>query len=69
MDIETQAAQIRKRIEKLNWNLDSGMAYSKTKRDKKEQEINDLKKELAYLEQKLTTLRLTKMNVKLHLPY
>ena len=37
------------------------------KRDQKEQEIKDLKQELAHLEKKLITLRLTKMNVKLHL--
>ena len=32
----------------------------KTKRDKKEQVITDLKKELVHLEQKLTTLKATK---------
>ena len=38
------------------------------KRDQKEHEIKDLKQELAVLEKKLTTLRVTKMNAKLHLP-
>ena len=32
-----------------------------------EQEIKDLKQELATLEKKLKTLRITKINVKLHL--
>ena len=54
MDIEIKTAQIRKRIEKLNWDLNSGTTYSQKKREQKEQEITDLKKELADLEQKLT---------------
>ena len=63
MDIETRAVKVRKRIKKLTWDLTSGTAYSKTKRDEKEQEIKDLKQDLAALEKKLTKLRLTKMNI------
>ena len=40
----------------------------KKMRDAKEQEIKDLKQELANLEQQLTTIRTIKINVKLHLP-
>ena len=36
MDIEQEAAKIRKKIEKLNWKLTSGLALSKKQRDKKE---------------------------------
>ena len=50
MHIETQAPKVRKRIEKLTWDLTSVTAYSKTKRDQKEQKIKDLKQDLADLE-------------------
>ena len=36
MDIETQAAKLRKRIEKLTWDLTTN---SQTKRDQKDDEI------------------------------
>ena len=67
MNIEETAAKLCKKIEKLRWQLGSGITFSTSKRKAKEDEIKDLKQELADLEQKFTELRVTKMNMKLHL--
>ena len=67
MNNHEQASKLYKNIEKLRWQLDSGISLSVTKRKAKGDEIKDLKQELVDLEQKLTELRLTKMNMKLHL--
>ena len=69
MDIEKEGGKLRKRIEKLNWQLTSRLALSLQQRKAKEKEVDDLKKELADLEKKSTELKVTKINVKLHLPF
>ena len=51
----------------MTWDLTSSTALSQRKRDQKEDKIKELNKQLADLEKKLTQLRLTKMNVKLHM--
>ena len=63
MGIEEAAAKLWKKIEKLNWELKSGLALSKKQRDKKD----NLKDQLKNLQKKLTELKVTKINVKLHL--
>ena len=50
MDIETEATLLRKRIEKLERPLNIGMALTEKKRKAKEEEIDNLKKQLANLE-------------------
>ena len=62
-----EGAKLRKRIEKLNLQLTSGIALSQQQRKAKEKQVDNLKKELQELEQKLTELKVTKINVKLHL--
>ena len=67
INIIEQAAKLCKKIEKLRWQLESGIPLSSSKREAKEEEIKDLSKQIADLESKLTNLRVTKINVKQHL--
>ena len=69
MDIKEEASKLRKKIEKINWQLTSGIALSRKQIYQKKDQIDILKAHLKALENKLTKLRLTKMNVKLHLSY
>ena len=66
MDVESEAAQLRKKLEIINTVLTDRTALSKKKREQKEEEVKPLKEQLVSLEKKLTELRVTKMNVKLH---
>ena len=61
MDIEKTAAKITKQIEKLNWQLNSGLALLKQQRDTKKIQTADLKKDFASLEAQFTTLKVTKI--------
>ena len=45
MNIKEEAAKLRKKIEKLNWQLMSGFALSQKERDQKEDNIDESKKE------------------------
>ena len=67
MNIKEEAAKLRKKIEKLNWQLTSGLALSQKQRDQQEDKIDELKKELKGVGKKLTEIKCTKMSVKLHL--
>ena len=51
MDIDKQAAQIRNKIEKLHYQLNSGQAFSTVKRKQKENEIAHIVTNLKALEQ------------------
>ena len=53
MDIKTEVTKLREKLEKLTWALTSGTALSETKRDQKEEEIKELKKQLAVSEKNL----------------
>ena len=52
-------------METLEYQLHRGQVLSQAERKEKEDKIDDLKN----LEEKLTSQKLTKMNMKLHLPY
>ena len=67
MDIEKEGAKLRERIEHLNWQLTSSLALTQNQRKAKENAVDDLKQELANLQQKVTELKVTKINIKLHL--
>ena len=67
MAIETEAALLRKRLEKLWRPLNNVTTLDKKKRKTKEEEIDILKEQLAGLEDKLTELRVTRLNIKLHM--
>ena len=67
MNIEEETAKLRKKIEKLNWQLTSSLVFSPSKEDQKEDKIDKLKEELKGPEKKLNIMKCTKMNVKLRL--
>ena len=66
MDIESKAAQLRKKLEKIQSVLTDGTALSKKKREQKEEEVKALKKQLVATEKKLMEQKVTKINIKLH---
>ena len=66
MDIESQVAQLRKKLEKIQCILTDGTALRKKKREQKEEEVKALKEQLVAIEKKLTELKVTKINIKLH---
>ena len=66
MDIEKEGAKLRKRIEKLNWQLTSGIALSDHHRTEKEEKIEELREKLKALEQMLTTFEGHQNHVKYH---
>ena len=67
MGIETEASQFRKKIEKIERVSNDGTALSQKIIDRKENEVKESSKQLAALDQKLTELRVTKLNIKLHM--
>ena len=69
MNLEKQTSQLNKKIKKLVSVLTDGTALSQAQRTAKENQVKDLQKDLATLQQELTDFKLTKINVKLHLPY
>ena len=66
MDIEAHVVNLTKK-RKLQWQLNSGIPLSFKQRAAKQDLISDLKKELRGLENKSMELRVTRINVKVHL--
>ena len=61
MDIEAQAAKLRKKLEKLNWQLTNNPDLTQTKRQRIEDKVNQIKEQLKALEAHLTPLTVTKL--------
>ena len=61
MDIDQQAAVLRKKLEKLNWQLENNPDLSKNKRKKLEDGMADIRKQLLAFETQLTPLAMTKV--------
>ena len=64
MDIDAEAGKLRKKLEKIQWqvNKQSRLKYNK----KKEDEFDDIKEKLKAFEDKLTPLGVTKLVHKTH---
>ena len=60
MDIDKKAAELRKKLEKICWNLNNNPDLSATKRKSLEDQKAALIKEIADLETQLTPLQVTK---------
>ena len=58
MDIETQVAKLCK---KLNWQLTNNPDLTQTKRQRIEDDMNQIKEQLKALEAQLTPLTVTKL--------
>ena len=69
MDLEKQAAQLNKKIEKLKSVLTDGTALSQAQKTAKENQVVDLQKDLASIQQQLTELKVMKININLRVPY
>ena len=61
MDIDAEAAKLRKKLEKIQWQLKNNPDLSRTKRKKLEDKFDDIKQKLKAVEDKLTPLGLTKL--------
>ena len=61
MDIEAQAAKLCKKLEKLNGQLTNNPDLTQTKRQRIEDEVNQIKEQLKALEAQLTPLTVTKL--------
>ena len=61
MDIEAQAAKLRKKLEKLNWQLINNPDLTQAKRKKLEDEVDQIKQQLKAFEAELTPLTVTKL--------
>ena len=61
MDIEKEAAKLSKKLEKLNWQLTNNTDLTQTKRQRIEDEVNQIKEQLKALEAQLTPLIVTKL--------
>ena len=57
MDIEKEAAKLRKKLDKLNWQLTNNPDLTQTKRQRIEDEVGQIKA----LEAQLTPLIVTKL--------
>ena len=66
MDVEKWASQLRKKLEKINWQLVNNPDYTAAKRKAFEDQVADIKKELLALENKLTLLTVTKLTHTTH---
>ena len=66
MDIDQQAAVLRKKLEKLNWQLENNPDLSKTKRKKLQDKVDDIKEKMKAFEGQLTPLAVTKLMHKTH---
>ena len=66
MDINQQASVLRKKLEKLSWQLENNPDLSKNKRKKLQDEVDDIKEKLKALEGQLTLLAVTKVMRKTH---
>ena len=56
MDIDQQAAVLRKKLEKLNWQIENNPNLSKNKRKKFQDEVDDIKEKLKAFEAQLTPM-------------
>ena len=61
MDTEAQAAKLRKKLEKLNWQLINNPDLTQAKRKKLEDEVDQIKQQLKAFEAQLTPLAVTKL--------
>ena len=61
MDIQAQAAKLRKKLEKLNWQLTNNPDLTQTKRQRIEEEVDQIKEQLKAFEAQLTPLTVTKL--------
>ena len=66
MDVEKRASQLRKKLEKINWQLINNPDITAAKRKAFEDQVADIKNELLVLESKLTLLTVTKMTHTTH---
>ena len=67
MDLKKQAVQLNKKVEKLKSVLTDSTALTQVQRTAKENQVVDLQKDLASIQQQLIELKVTKTNKKLHL--
>ena len=68
MDIKEKGSKLNKKIEKVVSILTDGTALSQAQCKEKGDTVKGLQKELVGLQQQLQDLKVTKINVKLHLP-
>ena len=61
MDIDKQAAVLRKKLEKLKWQLENNPDLTKTKRKKLKDKVEAIEEKLKAFEGKLTHLAVTKV--------
>ena len=61
MNIDKEAAVLRKKLEKLNWQLDNNPDLTKTKKKKIQDEVKAIEEKLKGFEGKLTPLGVTKV--------
>ena len=61
MNIDKEAAVLRKKLEKLNWQLDNNPNLTKTKKKKIQDEVKAIEEKLKEFEGKLTPLGVTKV--------
>ena len=66
IDINQQASVLRKKLEKLIWQLENNPDLSKNKRKKLEDEKEAIEKQLMGFESQLTLLAITKVVHKTH---
>ena len=66
MDVEKRASQLRKKLEKINWQLVNNPDLTAAKKKAFEDQVADIKKELLALENKLTPLTVTKLTHTTH---
>ena len=65
MDIDSQAAALHKKIEKLEWEIRNEVPTKKQK-DNKQDKIKQLKEQIEGLQSQLTTLKITKIKRTTH---
>ena len=61
MNIDKEAAVLRKKLEKLNWQLDNNPDLPKTKKKKIQDKVKAIEEKLKGFEGKLTPLGVTKV--------
>ena len=61
MDIDAQAAKLHKKLDKLNWQLVNNPDLTETKRQRLEDEVNQIKEQLKAFQAQLTPLTVTKL--------
>ena len=66
MDIDQQAVVLRKKLEKLNWQLENNPDLTKTKRKKLQDKVEDIEEKIKVFEGKLTPLAVTKVMHETH---